>query len=237
MENLDPKTLLGHLSSSVGHHVINAFSTIVSQGEILRSLTSPWEHTTGEFQERIEAIIQTALDASLLTRKLIEISHEMTSVESESPASRLDEIHLDRLVATVVDAERDKLGPDVSLILNLNPSPAIRGQAEPLRFMLGSLIRNAYESLPGGAGTISISTLIEDRNWVVLEVRDTGCGMSLDVMEHAVEPFFSTKSGHPGIGLTVARGIWRRHRGTLMIDSQPDLGTTVRLSIATAAVR
>ena len=56
--------------------------------------------------------------------------------------------------------------------------------------------------------------------------------MTEEVLEHAVEPFFSTKPDHPGIGLTVAKGIWRRHRGTLMIDSQPGQGTTVRLSVA-----
>ena len=45
------------------------------------------------------------------------------------------------------------------------------------------------------------------------------------------EPFFSTKPDHDGIGLTIAQGIWRRHRGALSIDSRPGQGTTIRLSI------
>jgi len=49
-------------------------------------------------------------------------------------------------------------------------------------------------------------------------------------MEHALEPFYSTKPDRQGIGLTIARGIWRRHRGTMTIESQPGEGTTVRLS-------
>ena len=96
MENADPKTVLGHLSSAVGHHVINAFSTIVSQGEILRSLTGPWEQEPGEFHDRIEAIIQTALDASVLTRRLIEISHGFTTVETGQPDGPPEVIYLDQ---------------------------------------------------------------------------------------------------------------------------------------------
>jgi two-component system, NtrC family, sensor kinase len=232
MENADPKTVLGHLSSAVGHHVINAFSTIVSQGEILRSLTGPWEQEPGEFHDRIEAMIQTALDASVLTRRLIEISHGLTTVETGQSAGPPEEIHLDRLVAAALEERREKMEGNVSLVLNLAPTPPIYGQAGPLRLMLDSLLQNAWESLPQNAGTIGVSTVVDDRDWIVLEIRDSGGGMTEEVLERAVEPFFSTKPDHLGIGLTVAKGIWRRHRGTLMIDSQPGRGTTVRLSVA-----
>jgi signal transduction histidine kinase len=47
----------------------------------------------------------------------------------------------------------------------------------------------------------------------------------------ATEPFFSTRPGHLGVGLSIANGIWRRHRGTLSIRSQPDEGTQVRLCV------
>ena len=231
MENVDPKTVLGHLSSAVGHHVINAFSTIVSQGEILRSLTGPWEQEAGEFHDRIEAMIQTALDASVLTRRLIEISHSFTTVETGKPDGPPELIHLDQLAAAVVEEKREKMAGSVSLVLNLAPTPAIYGRAGPLRLMLESLLQNAWESLPQNAGTIGVSTVVDDRNWIVLEIRDSGTGMTEEVLEHAVVPFFSTKPDHLGIGLTVAKGIWRRHRGTLMIDSQPGQGTTVRLSV------
>jgi signal transduction histidine kinase len=230
MDKADPKLLSGHLTSSVGHHVINAFSTIVSQGEILRSLMGADGDASGEVNERIETIIRTSLEASLMTRRLIEYSHDLTSLEADLPGNLVDDIRLDQLAAEFVNAERDELGPNVSWVLQLDATAPFRGQPTTLQTMLKLLIANAVEALPDQTGTIAITTFLGPRNWPVLEISDQGCGMTPEVMEHALEPFFSTKPGHPGIGLTIARGIWRRHRGTLTIESKPGEGTTVRLS-------
>jgi signal transduction histidine kinase len=96
--------------------------------------------------------------------------------------------------------------------------------------MLDQLTTNSVEA--GGDGTeINLATSVDSRGWVVLEVRDTGRGMPPEVLERAVEPFFSTKAGHLGVGLSIANGIWRRHKGTLAVRSRPGEGTTVRLCI------
>ena len=236
MENLDLKPYLGHLSSSVGHLIINAFSTIVSQGEILRTLNESAVQHPREVVERIETLIRTALEASLVTRRLIELSHDWTSIDDDQPGSPVVEIRLDQLLAEFVNAEKAKLGPSANWILNLPPIPPIRGQVEPLLAMFRQFVRNAVESFPSGEGTITISTLTAPRNWLVVEIGDDGCGMSAEVMEHALEPFYSTKPDHLGIGLAIARGIWRRHRGTMSVESQPGEGTTVRLSAAASAL-
>jgi two-component system NtrC family sensor kinase len=72
---------------------------------------------------------------------------------------------------------------------------------------------------------------LDQRGWVALEVADTGKGMRPEDLERAVEPFFTTKNGHLGVGLSVANGIWRRHRGTLSIHSKINEGTTLRLCV------
>ncbi len=236
MENSDLKPFLGHLTSSVGHLVINSFSTIVSQGEILRTLNESAIQHPQEVAERIETLIRTALEASLVTRRLIEFSQDWTAVDVDQPGSPVQVIRLDQLVAEFVNAEKAKLGPSASWILNLAPIPPIRGKVQPLLAMFRQFVLNAVEAFPGGAGAITISTQPAPRNWLLVEIRDDGCGMSAEVMEHALEPFYSTKPGHLGIGLAIARGIWRRHRGTMSVESQPGEGTTVRLSAAASAI-
>ena len=232
MERSELKPYLGHLTSSVGHLVINAFSTIVSQGEILRTLNEPGSSHQHEFTERIETLIRTALEASLVTRRLIELSHDWTSADQDQPENPVEEIRLDQLIPALVNAEKGRLGPSASWLLELESVPPIPGQAEPLKEMFRQFFRNAVDALPEGKGTITITTQTAPRDWAVVEIRDDGCGMTPEVMEHALEPFHTTKPDHLGIGLAIARGIWRRHRGTMSVESQPGEGTAVRLSVA-----
>ena len=72
---------------------------------------------------------------------------------------------------------------------------------------------------------------MDGRGWVVLEIQDSGQGMTASVLERAVEPFFTTKPGQMGVGLSIANGIWRRHRGTLSLKSAPGEGTILRLCV------
>lgn len=213
---------LGQLASGVGHHVINAFSAIVSNAELLRlsaKLPNPVDPLAVA-----DTIIRTALDASTVARRLIDFSRMATAFSGEP-------IALDRLAASVAEAERGLQRPGISWSTELQPVPPISGDETQLRAMIGHLITNAREAMPPSGGTIALATSCDERGWVVLEVRDTGRGMLPHAQERAVEPFFTTKGGHVGVGLSIAHGIWRRHGGTLAIRSQPGEGTRVRLFV------
>ena len=123
------------------------------------------------------------------------------------------------------------------LITNL-PSLSGEGQGERLPALLYAdraqleqvlinLIKNAYES---GATevelTVQFSPLLGEGSGVRLFVRDNGCGMSPDVLEHAFIPFFTTKPSGTGIGLSLCRQIILKHGGSITIDSQEGRGTT-----------
>ena len=98
--------------------------------------------------------------------------------------------------------------------------------------MLDHFLANAYEAMDGRAEkSITLSTAVDNRGWVVLEIRDSGKGMEPGVHERAVEPFYTDKPGHIGVGLSIANGIWRRHKGTLSIKTAPGEGTTLRLCV------
>lgn len=221
-ERLEQLTDLGHLASAVGHHVINAFSAVVSNAEILRLMAE--SDTPIDPMTVADHIIKSAVDASGVARRLIDYTRPITAV-GDTPVS------LDRLAAEVVEAERAADRQGIIWATDLKPVAPIKGHEPRLKEMIGHLIANAREALPPPGGTITLATLTDDRGWVILEVRDNGSGMPAGVHERAVEPFFTTKSGHLGVGLPIANGIWRRHRGTLAIRSQFGEGTTVRLAV------
>ena len=222
-------TNLGHLSAGVGHHVINAFSAIVSNAELLR--LKPSVPAIADPVMLADTIIQTALDAATVARRLIDYTRPVTSIDPERSAFEPSSVALDRLVDEVVAAERASGPPGIVWITDLAPTPPIQGHPSQLRGMLGHLIVNAYEAMPNQAGTISLSTATDARGWVVFEMRDSGQGMDGETLVRAIEPFFSTKPGHLGVGLSIANGIWRRHRGTLSIRSQSGEGTQIRLCV------
>jgi signal transduction histidine kinase len=219
---------LGHLSAGVGHHVINAFSAIVSNAELLR--LKPAVPNLIDPASLADTIVRTALEASTVARRLIDYTRPVTSIDPEHPSISAA-LALDQLAQEFLEDQRETGPANVKWDADLVPIPLIRGHALQLLGMLGHLVRNAYEAMPDGQGTVWLSTSTDTRGWVVLELRDTGQGMDAETMVRAVEPFFSTKPGHLGVGLSIANGIWRRHRGTLSLRSRPGEGTAVRLCV------
>ena len=222
---------LGHLSAAVGHHVINAFSAMVSNAELIRSHAKDPDCDLAEVAALGAAIIENALTASQVPRRLIDWTRRVTSPGFDQIGDPPALIDLNQLIRDTVESQSREADDSVEWSLNLNPIPMIRGNVPQLRSLLGYLIQNARESMPKGAGTITFTTSADARNWVVVEIRDTGSGMSPEVLKRATEPFFTTKHGRTGTGLTVAHGIWRRHRGALSIESQPGQGTMIRLAV------
>jgi two-component system, NtrC family, sensor kinase len=222
---------LGHLSAAVGHHVINAFSAVVSNAELIRSHAKSSKCDLDELAALGAAIIENALSASHVPRRLIDWTRRFTSPGFDQKADPVVLIDLNQVIREMVESQRAGGDGGVEWVLQLQPIPMIRGSATQIRSLLAYLIQNAREAMPKGRGRITFTTRVDERNWVFLEVQDTGSGMTPEVLKRATEPFFTTKSGRSGIGLSVAHGIWRRHRGALSIESSPGEGTLIRLAI------
>ena len=228
-ETLERLINLGHLSSGVGHHVINAFSAVVSSAELLR-LNIPVA-SVPDPAVLADRIIKTAVEAATVARRLIDYARPVTSIEPDRAAFQPHTLSLDRLAARFVADEQSRARPEIVWETDLAPIPSIKGHEVQLHSMLWHLIQNAYDAIPARGGTLSVATSTDARGWNVLEVRDSGQGMDAATLERAVEPFFSTRPGHLGVGLSIANGIWRRHRGTISIQSGPGEGTRIRLCV------
>ena len=115
--------------------------------------------------------------------------------------------------------------------------PPVEAHAGELNQVWTNLIGNAVEAMDG-QGTLRLSTRAT-QNTVVIEVADTGRGLSPDVAARAFEPFFTTKDAatNTGLGLDIARRIiTERHGGTIDIDSRPG-HTVLRVQIPVRAAQ
>jgi CheY-like chemotaxis protein len=107
--------------------------------------------------------------------------------------------------------------------LIVNASEAIGDQPGEIR--IGTAARR--EGQAGLYGTLPAG--LEEGRYVVLEVADTGCGMSEETLAKIFEPFFTTKFTGRGLGLAAVQGIVRSHGGALTVESAPGHGTTFRI--------
>jgi signal transduction histidine kinase len=112
--------------------------------------------------------------------------------------------------------------------------PAFAFDPGQIRQVLINLFKNSLEAMPHG-GVLRVSTAVqEDR--LVLTIADTGLGIDPGHLRSLFTPFFSTKEGGTGLGLTICRGLIDLHRGEIAIHSEVNCGTTctVRLPLVSS---
>ena len=115
--------------------------------------------------------------------------------------------------------------------------PEIDAAESELREALINLIFNAVDAMPNG-GTITLATRLEKKNdhdQIVIEIRDTGMGMSEETRRRCLEPFYTTKGERgTGLGLAMVYGIVKRMHGSIEINSVEQQGTSVRILLPSA---
>jgi CheY-like chemotaxis protein/anti-sigma regulatory factor (Ser/Thr protein kinase) len=113
--------------------------------------------------------------------------------------------------------------------------PAIAGNASEIRDAITNLILNAADAMPEG-GLLTIRSRAVGADRVQLDVTDTGIGMDEATRSRCLELFFTTKGARgTGLGLAMVYGTVERHGGEIQIESQPGVGTTVRLIFPAAS--
>ena len=98
-----------------------------------------------------------------------------------------------------------------------------------MRQVLLNLVQNAVDSMPNGGELTVLSRALQDH--VELVVADTGQGMDEDVLESLFQPFFTTKVGGTGLGLSVSQKIIHDHGGDIVVRSKPGAGSSFTISL------
>jgi CheY-like chemotaxis protein len=94
------------------------------------------------------------------------------------------------------------------------------------------LIINAIDAMPTG-GVLTVRTSLQPDGYIAVDVEDTGCGMSKQILSRALDPFFTTKPNGKGtgLGLPAVYGAVKAHQGHLELQSEPQRGTQVRITL------
>ena len=220
---------IGQLAAGVMHDVNNALNPIMAAAFLLEA-NAENPAAVRDYANRIAKAAETGAATAARVGRFIR--QEPLQAEREE----LVDLSLvcDEVVAMTQPlwAERAP-GGIIHLERHLADTAMIRGIAGELREALLNLVQNALDAMSSG-GTLGIRTRVVG-DAIVLEVRDSGVGMSAEVRERAFEPFFTTKGkAGTGLGLAEVYGIVKRHRGHAEIESSPGTGTTIRLVLPKA---
>ncbi len=227
---------LGQMASGIAHDVNNALSPVVGFSDIILK---------GEYglnldgKKYLKYIRMAGEDIAHIVARLREFYRAREDNES------LQQLDLNALAEQVVDMTRPRWrdipqSKGITIEVRTDPAPdmpKLAGIESEIREAFTNLVLNAVDAMPNG-GSITIRTRVlrhenggKHPRQVVVEVSDTGTGMSEETRKRCLEPFFSTKGKRgTGLGLAMVYGVIERHEGNIEIQSEPGKGTTFRLA-------
>lgn len=214
---------VGQLTGGIAHDFNNLLQAVAGNLELI-SLAP-------DKREKVERWAANATQAvergTRLTGQLLTFSRQQ----------RLDSrtIHLDKMIANMGELIRNSVGHRIDLEVQTAPDLCpVASDPTQLELAILNLAINARDAMPSG-GRLTISAerrqAADGALQVAIIVADTGIGMPPEVVERALEPFFTTKGpGHgTGLGLSMAYGVANQAGGELTIDSVVGKGTTVTM--------
>ena len=225
---------LGHMASGVAHDFNNALMPILGFTDLL--LNAP--DILDDRKQTVEMLEQVRLGATIAADTVSRL-REFYHVPDRS---RYKPVDLSCIIVNVVSLTRPKwkeeleaTGIDVNMQTKIEKTPLVMGNEHELIRLLTNLIFNAVEALAtSGNVTICLHPHVSGAA-AVLELTDTGVGMTEAVRRRCFDPFFSTKGGRGvGLGLSVSHGIVQRHKGSIEIQSCPGKGTKVIVQLPLA---
>jgi len=226
---------LGVLAGGIAHDFNNLLTAMLGHLNVAQVKLPP-ESPAQPHLDSLEQIIHRTSD---LTRQMLAYSGKGRFVVKAHDLSRVI-----REMAHLLEVSIPK---KIALRLNLAESlPGVMADAAQIQQVVMNLVTNAADAIGEGEGTIRLLTSVlhlnrayldqvfhgqdlEEGDYVLLEVGDTGCGMSAEVQSRIFDPFFTTKVTGRGLGLSATLGILRGHKAGMKLYSELGRGTTFKL--------
>jgi PAS domain S-box-containing protein len=221
---------IGRLAGGIAHDFNNILLVIRVCGELLLKQLGD-----ERLRERVLEIDSAAQRAARLTHQLLAFSSQQVL--------RPEAVDLNEVVVETLALVERVIGEDIEIACKLAPQlesiVADRGQ---LGQVVLNLAVNAREAMPEG-GRLELSTMmidfesssiaegvaVPDGRYVLLQVADTGMGMTEGMKSRVFDPFFTTKEGGSGLGLATVYGIVKQSGGHISLDSGVGIGTTFKV--------
>ncbi|KNF09627.1 signal transduction histidine-protein kinase AtoS [Gottschalkia purinilytica] len=216
--------VLGELAGGIAHDFNNILTTILGFSQIAMNKLSD-----SEIKQYIQTIYSSCLDGKSIVEKIQSFSRKNTNVKKEVNC-------INDIARSAIEMAKPKWknyyetgGIKFHVIEKLESTSNIHCNQYEIKEVILNIILNAMDAMEKG-GTLTIRTYDDDENTIVVEIEDTGSGMTEEVKENLFEPFFSTKGAKgTGLGLSISKNIIYSHGGYIEVHSVPGEGTLFKI--------
>jgi CheY-like chemotaxis protein len=179
--------------------------------------------------------IHDANDGAQRVRKIVQGLRSFSRAEEETRI----QLEISDVVGAAIRLTANEVKHRAQLVCEMAPTPRVVADDGRLTQVFINLIVNAAHAIPEGNSDdnrITVRTLTDEHGHAVIEIEDTGSGMSLEVQARAFDPFFTTKEvgSGTGLGLSICHGIIGALGGQIAIDSAIGRGTRIRVVLPPA---
>ncbi len=213
---------VGQLAAGVAHEINNPLGTILLLADVMYKET-PESDT---HHEDLAMVIDEATRCKTIVADLLNFSRQQDVLTTKTDIQAL----LEKVVA---DVRRNPSFDQIEIDIHFGRDvPDIQADQDQLQQVFINLLNNAAEAIEG-KGKITISTQVENGQWLVIQLTDTGCGIPEMDMGKLFTPFFTKKASGKGtgLGLAIVYGIVKMHRGQIQVQSKTGEGTSVTVSL------
>lgn len=224
---------IGHLAGGIAHDFNTLLGIVLGYGEMMRDDIVEGTIT----RDNLEEVIDAGTRAKQLVQQIMEFSRP--SVDARTP------LRLDLILEDSMKLLQATLSTNIEIRKSscINPS-LVLGNSTQLTQVIMNLGMNARDAIGEKKGVLEL--ILEETDgqvdntvpkevppgrYVKLTVRDSGCGIKPELMEHIFEPFFTTKEvgKGTGMGLSISHSIVKSHEGMMTVNSELDRGSSFQI--------
>ena len=238
LDSIERLASLACMAAGVAHQINNPLTVVLANAELVtrelerrRAGAAPAGVEASGDQERLDETIQMQTELRLAAQRIARIvaNIQFFCQPSSPPSARAD---VRRAIERALRQTTTDLSGCARVIQDLRPVPKVKTSEAHLTEVMKQLLLNAgqaIEARPGAANEIRIHTRLAEDGSVLIEVADTGCGLSQEVQRRMFEPFFTTKplGEGTGLGLSICHGIVTSAGGRLSLEARREGGAQV----------
>jgi len=233
---VDRMAAMGTVAAGVAHEINNPLAYVVASLQLmLNRLPELTNGTGGPTAEQMEWLHRQLVRASDGAGRVRVIVRDLKAF-SRADEDTLGVVDLPRALTSAIALVSNEIVLRARLVLDYEGLPPVRANEARLGQVFVNLLMNAVQAIPAGDAEgheIRVSGHADATGQAIIEIRDTGSGITAEDLQRIFEPFFTTKpiGVGTGLGLALCHGIVASFGGQITIENVPDAGALVRVTL------